>query len=448
MKEASKKTLRLSNLQIVAMGYFLVAAVGTGLLLMPVSSAQGNTTLLQAMFTAVSASCVTGLVVVDTSTHWSLFGQIVILLLIQIGGMGFMTIGIRFMLLMRHKISLREREVMVESINASQLGGILNLTKKIVAGTLMVEGVGAILLSFRFIPEFGFGKGLFYSVFHSISAFCNAGFDLMGQKAPFSSLVTYYDDILVNVTVISLIVIGGIGFLVWDDVYRCRLKWKKYRLHTKIVLASSATMVFGGALLFFILESSVTGAGMGLKDRTLTALFQSVTCRTAGFNTVDTGGLSEGSKILSMILMFIGGSPGSTAGGIKTTTITVLTLYMIAGARRTGGATIFGRTLEMDALQKAVSIFTINLGLVVLGTLFICAVQPLSSTDILFEVFSAMGTVGMSTGITRELTTVSAYMITLLMFLGRVGSVSLATALLEKKARPPITLPTEKILIG
>lgn len=448
MIEGKKNNLRFSNLQIVAIGYFLVAVLGTVLLMLPISSVHGNTTLLQAMFTAVSASCVTGLVLVDTSTHWTLFGQIVILILIQIGGMGFMTIGIRFMLLVRRKISLREREVMVESINASQLGGILVLTRKIVAGTLAIEGIGAILLAIRFIPEFGFGRGLFYSVFHSVSAFCNAGFDLMGKKEPFSSLVSYSNDFLVNITIISLIVIGGIGFLVWDDIYHHHLKWKRYYLHTKVVLASTALLLFGGAILFFIMESSVTAANMGLKERFLTAIFQSVTCRTAGFNTVDTGALSEGSKILSILFMFIGGSPGSTAGGIKTTTLAVLVLYMISGARRVGGATIFGRTLEVDSLQKAVSIFTINLGLALVGALFICAVQPLAGMDVLFEAFSAMGTVGMSAGITRELTSASACVITLLMFLGRVGSVSLATALLEKKAKPPITLPTEKIIIG
>ena len=448
MIEGKKNNLRFSNLQIVAIGYFLVAVLGTVLLMLPISSVHENTTLLQAMFTAVSASCVTGLVLVDTSTHWTLFGQIVILILIQIGGMGFMTIGIRFMLLVRRKISLREREVMVESINASQLGGILVLTRKIVAGTLAIEGIGAILLAIRFIPEFGFGRGLFYSVFHSVSAFCNAGFDLMGKKEPFSSLVSYSNDFLVNFTIISLIVIGGIGFLVWDDIYHHHLKWKRYYLHTKVVLASTALLLFGGAILFFIMESSVTAANMGLKERFLTAIFQSVTCRTAGFNTVDTGALSEGSKILSILFMFIGGSPGSTAGGIKTTTLAVLVLYMISGARRVGGATIFGRTLEVDSLQKAVSIFTINLGLALVGALFICAVQPLAGMDVLFEVFSAMGTVGMSAGITRELTSASACVITLLMFLGRVGSVSLATALLEKKAKPPITLPTEKIIIG
>ncbi|NCC15093.1 MAG: Trk family potassium uptake protein [Clostridia bacterium] len=448
MTKEREKHLRLSNLQIVALGYFFVAVVGTGLLLLPASAAEGNTTLLQAMFTAVSASCVTGLVLVDTSTHWTLFGQMVILLLIQIGGMGFMTIGIRFMLLVRHKISLREREVMVESINATQLGGIIHLTGKIVTGTILIEGIGAALLAIRFIPEFGVKKGLFYSIFHAVSAFCNAGFDLMGVKGPYSSLVSYSNDNLVNLTMISLIIIGGIGFLVWEDIYNHRLRWKRYQLHTKIVLASTVFLILGGALLFFILEQYATGADMGSKERMLTAFFQSVTCRTAGFNSVDTAAMSEGSKLLSILLMFVGGSPGSTAGGIKTTTFAVFVLYMRAGIKREGRAVVFGRTLAQDTLEKAVSVFTISLCFALAGGLLICAIEPLSSIDVLFEVFSALGTVGLSTGITRQLSGASACVITLLMFFGRVGSVSLATALLEKKAKPRISLPEEKIIIG
>lgn len=449
MGKEQKIHLRLSNLQIVALGYFFVAIVGTVLLLLPISSAaREKTTLLEALFTAVSASCVTGLVLVDTSTHWTLFGQLVILLLIQVGGMGFMTIGIQFLLLVRHKVSLREREVMVESINASKLGGIVDLTSKIFKWTLLFEGIGAGLLAIRFIPEFGLKKGLFYSIFHSVSAFCNAGFDLMGIKRPFDSLVSYSNDLLINGTLMLLIIIGGIGFFVWDDVNTHGFRWKRYSLHTKIVLTFTAVLVIGGGLLFFLLESRATGAGMGVEERVLTALFQSVTCRTAGYNTIDTGAMSEGSKVLSMLLMFIGGSPGSTAGGIKTTTLAVFILYTACGIKREGRATAYGRTLSGDSIEKAVSIFTISLGLALTATLFICAMQPLAGIDVLFEVFSALGTVGLTTGITRELTPASAYVIGILMFLGRVGSVSLATALLEKKARPPVTSPEEKIMIG
>ncbi len=448
MTNDRKKHLRLSNLQIVTLGYFCVSAIGTILLLLPVSSAQGKTTLLQAMFTSVSASCVTGLVLVDTSIHWTLFGQLVILLLIQVGGMGFMTIGIRFLLLVRHNISLREREVMVESINASQLGGIVNLTGKIFMWTMLFEGIGAALLAIRFIPEFGLKKGMFYSIFHSVSAFCNAGFDLMGVKKPFDSMVSYSNDLWVSATVILLIIIGGIGFFVWDDINTHRFRWKRYCLHTKIVLACSAVLIFGGGLLFFIFEGKATGSNIGLGERIITALFQSVTCRTAGFNSIDTAAMSQGSKVLSMLLMFIGGSPGSTAGGIKTTTLTVFILYTISGIKRERRATAFGRTLPADSLEKAVSVFTISLGLALAATLFICGMQPLPGIDVLFEVFSALGTVGLSTGITRQLSPASAYAIVALMFLGRVGSVSLATALLEKKAKPPVTSPEEKIMIG
>ncbi|KXL54435.1 potassium/sodium uptake protein NtpJ [Anaerotignum neopropionicum] len=448
MKKVGSGRLRLSNLQIVAIGYFCVCMIGTILLLLPISAVKGNTTLLQAIFTAVSACCVTGLVLVDTSTHWTLFGQLVIMILIQIGGLGFMTIGMRFMLLVRRRISLREREVMVESINAYQLGGIIRLTQEIVTGTLIVEGIGAALLAIRFIPEFGLTKGLFYSVFHAVSAFCNAGFDLMGIKEPFCSLVPYANDFLINFTVMALIIIGGIGFFIWEDLYKHGLQWKRYYLHTKVVLATTGILIFGGALLFFIFERSATGAEMPMKERMVSALFQSVTCRTAGFNTIDTGSMSEGSKLLSILLMFIGGSPGSTAGGIKTTTCAAFVLYMISGVRREGSATVFGRSLMPDALGRAISIFTINLGVVLIGALILCALQPFSGIDAMFEVFSAMGTVGLSTGITRQLTAASAGVITLVMFLGRVGSVSLASALLEKKAKPPVTLPTEKIIIG
>jgi len=343
---------------------------------------------------------------------------------------------------------VREREVMVESINASKLGGIVDLTSKIFKWTLLFEGIGAGLLAIRFIPEFGLKKGLFYSIFHSVSAFCNAGFDLMGIKRPFDSLVSYSSDLLINGTLMLLIIIGGIGFFVWDDVNTHGFRWKRYSLHTKIVLTFTAVLVIGGGLLFFLLESRATGAGMGVEERVLTALFQSVTCRTAGYNTIDTGAISEGSKVLSMLLMFIGGSPGSTAGGIKTTTLAVFILYTACGIKREGRATAYGRTLSGDSIEKAVSIFTISLGLALTATLFICAMQPLAGIDVLFEVFSALGTVGLTTGITRQLTPASAYVITILMFLGRVGSVSLATALLEKKARPPVTSPEEKIMIG
>lgn len=446
MVKESFKNKKLSNVQVVSLGYFCVSLVGTLLLLLPVSSHEG-TSFLEAVFTSVSASCVTGLVLVDTATHWTLFGQIVILLLIQVGGMGFMTIGIRFMQLVRKRISLREKEMMVEAINATRLGGITQFANKIVRGTLVVEGVGALCLSIKFIPEFGLGKGIFYSIFHSVSAFCNAGFDLMGIKQPYDSLISYASDPWVNLVVMVLIILGGLGFFVWEDLLHNKKNWKKYYLHTKIVLVMSVILTFGGAIAFFWMESKGTGADLSLFDRAMTALFQSVTCRTAGFNTVDTAALTDGSKILSMILMLIGGSSGSTAGGIKTTTIAVLLFFTIAGARGHSRPSLFGRSIEPEALQKAVAIFVINLSFVLCGSFLVCAWEGLNGMDVLFEMFSAMGTVGMSTGITRSLDGHSAALVALVMFFGRVGSVSLTGALLDTKSKK-VMLPTEKIMIG
>lgn len=448
MRKRLKMKFPLSNMQIVALGYGAVICLGTCLLLLPVAQ-KAPTTFTEAFFTAVSATCVTGLVLVDTAIHWSLFGQIVILLMIQIGGLGFMTLAVWLMQLLRRRVGLRYREVMVESINSTRLGGILGLTKEIVTGTVFFEGVGALLLSLRFIPEFGLAKGMYFGIFHSISAFCNGGFDLMGEKGAFSSLTWYSGDLIVNLTVMSLIIIGGAGFLVWDDIYQNKKDWRRYHLQTKIVLSVSGILLFGGGTGFLILEWNHLGADMSLGEKLLTALFQSCTARTAGFNTIDTAALSEGSRILTIVLMFIGGSPGSTAGGIKTTTIAVLLLYAFASVRHEQDAHFFGRSLEADVLQKAVAVFVINLLFVMTGALLICGLQPESmAADIFFETFSAMGTVGMSTGITRDLRPICCYIIIFLMYSGRVGSVSFAVALLEKKARPPVTFPKEKITIG
>ena len=319
-----KTHMKLSNLQIVALGYMLVILLGTLLLLLPISTQAGkDTSVLDALFTAVSASCVTGLVVVDTGTHWTLFGQLVVLLLIQIGGLGFMTISLSFLLLLRKRIGLRHREVMVESINSTQIGGIVRLTRKILLGTAIFEGLGALLLAIRFVSQFGLAQGLYFSVFHAISAFCNAGFDLFGN---FASIVAYADDPLVNFTLMGLITVGGLGFLVWEDVWVNRSKLHRLRLQSKIVLSTSILLTLGGALLLLLLERNNLNVTMDTSERILTALFQSCTARTAGFNSVDPAAMTGGSKLLMMLLMFIGGSPGSISGGIKTTTIGLLFL--------------------------------------------------------------------------------------------------------------------------
>ena len=441
---------KFSQTRLIAMGYISIIIIGTILLMLPISSNSGESAgFVPALFTAVSSSCVTGLVVLDTATSWSFFGQAVIITLIQIGGLGFMTIATMFSMLLKRKMGLREREIMVESINTEHIGGITKLTGKIAIGTAIFEGVGAVLLATRFIPEFGFAKGIWYSVFHSISAFCNAGFDLMGIKEPYSSLVGYSDDAVVILTISMLIIVGGIGFLVWDDISKKKLKFRRYQLHTKIVLTVTAILLVVPCVLFLIFERNFTNEGLGFGESLLNAIFDSVTARTAGMNSTDTAALAPASKILTVILMFIGGSPGSTAGGIKTTTLAVIAISTFNGITRRQSKGIFGRRLEKDAIHKASSVVFTNMSLAIFGIIAILAIQPdLSIPDVIFECTSAIGTVGMTTGITRDLATASRLIIAFLMFCGRVGSVSFALALMEKKAAPPVKNPREKITIG
>ena len=439
----------VSQTQFIAYGFFCVIITGTLLLMLPFASRDGQSEpFLNCLFTATSASCVTGLVVADTWSQWSLFGQLVILTMIQIGGLGFITVGVFISIVLRRKIGLKERGLMMESVNTLQIGGVVRLAKKIIIGTCIFEGTGAVLLAIRFIPQFGFLRGLFYGIFHSISAFCNAGFDLMGGQTPYSSFVAYYDDWLVNLVIMSLIIIGGIGFIVWDDLSRNKLHFRKYMLQTKIVLVTTAILVFGGGLLFYLLERNHLLVGMNTSGKILTSLFSSVTARTAGFNTTDTAALTDGSKLLTIILMFIGGSPGSTAGGIKTTTLVVLLLCVHSNIKQTYGINIFGRRLENDAVKRAGTILTINLLLAVTASLAIMAIQPLGFSDILFETFSAIGTVGMTTGITRALHPVSRCIIILLMYCGRIGSLSFALAFVQSKRKPHVQQPAEAINIG
>ncbi len=436
-----KTPKRLSNARIIALGYAAIILLGALLLSLPVSCRDGRgAPFTTALFTAVSSSCVTGLVLVDTAVYWSVFGKCVILCLIQIGGLGFMTMAMLFTVALRRRAGLRTREVMVESINQLELYGIKRVTVLVAVGTLIFESAGALLLGIRFIPIFGVKRGIFYSIFHSVSAFCNAGFDLMGTySGEFSSFTAFQDDILVNVTLMALITVGGIGFFVWDDIRRCGLRVRKYSLHTKIVLSASFILTFGGALLFYIFEkeSGITAA-----------FFDSVTARTAGFNTVDTASLSGASKLLTTLLMFIGGSPGSTAGGVKTVTVAVILCHTFSTVRAKQSANMFSRRIDEGYLKKAVCVFFTNLTLVLAGALAICAVEGFSLTDALFEAVSAIGTVGMTTGVTRALGGVSKYIVIFLMYLGRVGSVSFAGALLEKRANPPVTYPSEKIIVG
>lgn len=444
-----KKIQKLSQVQIIGIGFLIVIFVGSLLLMLPFATTRGETTTyMDALFTATSATCVTGLVVQDTFLHWTWFGRTVILVLIQIGGLGFISIGVFFATLLRRKISLRQRGLMQESVNAMHISGMVKLTRFIVKWTVIIELVGAVLLAFRFVPEYGAPVGIYFSVFHSVSAFCNAGFDLMGHKAPYDSFVSYSGDIYVNLILMALILIGGLGFLVWKDIRRNRFAFRKMELHTKIVLMMTAVLIVVPAVIFWIIERNNTLAGMPLSEQIISSLFSVVTPRTAGFNTIDTGALGENSKLLTIILMFIGGNPGSTAGGIKTTTFLMMLLFIGANFRGRKSCNLFGRRLDEAGIRKAMVVFGTNLTLAIVVTFIISSVQRLPMLDILFETFSAIGTVGMSTGITRELTALSQVLIIFLMYCGRVGSLSFAMSIFEKKKEALVQNPVEHIRIG
>ena len=447
--KTKKVRYKKSTTRLIAFGFAIIILLGTILLTLPISVRSGKGNLLNSLFTATSATCVTGLAVADTYQNWTTFGQVVILCLIQVGGLGFMTIGAFIAVLLKKRIGLQEREQLQESVNTLELAGVVRLVKKIVYRTFLVELLGAILLSFRFIPAFGPVRGIYFAVFHAVSAFCNGGFDLMGIKEAYSSLVAFEGDVLVNLVVVALIIIGGIGFIVWDDVVRNKWHFRKYLLHSKIVLTATMALTVGGTILFLITENQATLAGMNPVEKVLGALFCAVTPRTAGFNTVDTAALSNAGKVLTIILMFIGGSPGSTAGGAKTTTIVVLLLYAVAMITNREDINMFGKRLTNDVVKKANAVVIINLSLAMVAGVIIMISQPLLKfEDVLFEVFSAIGTVGMTTGITRDLNTLSRLIIIVLMYCGRLGSLSFALVFAQKNKSTSVRQPQEKIIIG
>lgn len=440
---------RLTRTQWIAVGFFIIILFGTLLLMLPVSSrGSGGTDFLSAFFTATSATCVTGLAVVDTYRHWTLFGQLVILLMIQVGGLGFVTIGITILLMMGKRIGLADRGLLRDSVNTLELGGVVRLAKLIVRGTLLIEGAGAVLLSLRFIPEFGFSEGIYYGVFHSVSAFCNAGFDLMGRFEAYSSLVRYADDWLVNLTCVSLILIGGLGFVVWRDLYQHRLQVRKYTLHTKMVLTALVFLIVAPTALFWLLERDGVLAGLTGSGQFLGALFAAVTPRTAGFNTTDVAGMGDAGKLLTLVLMLIGGNPGSTAGGVKTTTVMVLLFYIVSMIQHRDGVNVYGRRLEDGMIEKAAIVFTLTMTMAVTASFLICAIDHLPLTDVLLETFSAVDTVGMTTGITRQTGPCSRIILILLMYCGRIGSLSFALAFTDKKQKSSLRQPMERINIG
>lgn len=359
-----------------------------------------------------------------------------------------MTVATFFYRLIIRKKGLREKVMMAETINTTRLDNFSVLIKKIIFGTILVELVGAALLSICFIGRFGVSKGIYYAVFHSVSAFCNAGFDLLGEKTPFVSLMDFSGDYLVLITISALIIIGSLGFLVWDDITVKRFKLKKLNLHSKIVLLMSGVLIVFGALLFFIFEYNNILKDMPLGQKILNSFFASVTPRTAGFNSVDMTAFSPSSVLLTILLMFIGGNSGSTAGGVKTTSIFVISAFAVSTVRGNDEVAVFGKTIKTEFLKKAILIITINLTLIILATLIICGVDNVSLSNAMLETVSAMSTVGLTAGVTTSLSAVSKIVLMFLMFCGRVGSVSFASALFEKRVNPPITYPAESITVG
>lgn len=437
--------VRLKSIRILLIGFALIIFVGGTLLWLPFSNHDGIS-FSDAIFTATSAACVTGLVVYDTYSQFTFFGQAVILVLIQVGGLGFMMIGVLFFLFMGRRIGLRQRALLMESTGIWKVGGIVRITRRVLIMTGIIELSGALLLAIRFCPQMGFAQGMWHALFHSVSAFCNAGFDLMGLLEPGSSLIHFQGDLLVNITISLLIIVGGLGFFLWNDLFEKKLAFTEYQLHTKIVLTTTGILLAIGTLGFFLLEKNTAMTGMSVPERVLASFFQSVTPRTAGFNTVEVSRLSEGGTLLTMLLMLIGAGSGSTAGGIKVTTLAVLSLSVMSYSLGHEDLNIFGRRLEGEALKRACSNTTLYIGLLLAGG-FVLSLQGFDLTDSMFEAISAIGTVGLSRGITPELPLLSKMVIAFLMYSGRIGSLSVAMAMVNPE-HSPIKNPAEKIIIG
>lgn len=442
---------KLTTTKTIVLGYGGIVLIGALLLMLPFATRYGEppTSFLSALFTSTSATCVTGLVLFDTFTHWTLFGQIVILLLIQIGGVGFMTVAISIVSLTKKKIGVNQRLLMQETVAAPSIGGIIRVSRFIFLGALAFEVLGTILLSFYFCPRLGLGEGLYFSAFHAISSFCNAGFDLMGRFRPYSSLMLLADNGYVLGVIMFLIVIGGLGFLVWDDILKCRFHFRRYRLHTKIVLVMSGLLLLIGAAAIFVFEQrgdSFTQKSLG--EKILIALFQSVTSRTAGFCTVDLNALTQSSRLLMIVLMLIGGSPGSTAGGMKTTTFAIALLSIFTTFRRKKSIECFRRRVDDETLRTASCVLMMYIVLSLAASLIIAYAEGITAQFAMFEVCSAIGTVGLSFGVTPGLGALSKVILICLMFFGRAGSLTILLAFGSGHSYAPSKLPLEKIQIA
>lgn len=435
----------LTTFQSIFLGFFLIIIIGSLLLMLPISSVSGKVTPFnESLFTATSAVCVTGLVVQDTGSYWSTFGQAIILILIQIGGLGVITVAASFALLSGRKISLMQRSTMQEAIAAPKIGGIVRLTGFVLKATLIFELSGAVIMMPVLCKDYGV-KGVWLAVFHSISAFCNAGFDILGTDASkYVSLTQYVNCTSINLAVIFLIVIGGIGFLTWEDIYTNKLHFRRYRMQSKVILITSAILIIVPALYFFFFDSN----NLPIKQRLLSSLFQSVTTRTAGFNTVDLTALQEPSVATMIVLMIIGGSPGSTAGGIKTTTVAVLIANSLATFGRKDSSHFFKRRIDNQVVKNASTILIMYLVLSFTGAVAISTAEKIPFLKCLFETSSAIGTVGLTLGITPELGLFSQLILILLMFCGRVGGLTLIYAAISNTKKNISKYPLEHITVG
>ena len=444
-KEIIHRRRRLSSFQIIILGFAWVILMGSLLLMLPIATITGCVTPFnEALFTATSAVCVTGLIIQDTGSYWSGFGQAVILTLIQIGGLGVITVAASFALLSGRKISLMQRSTMQDAISAPKVGGIVRLTRFILLGTFLIELLGALAMLPVFCCDYGW-RGIWMAVFHSISAFCNAGFDILGTKSNlYPSLTGYASSPSINFTIMLLIVTGGIGFLTWDDIWENKWRFRHYRMQSKVILVTTGLLIALPAAFFFFTDFSALPTGR----RLLTSLFQSVTPRTAGFNTVALPAMSSASQGLMVLLMLIGGSPGSTAGGIKTTTLAVLLANAAATFRQCENAQLFGRRIDCSTIKTATTILTMYLTLFFGGAVFISTYENLPLVSCLFETASAVGTVGLTLGITPQLHIPSQIVLITLMYLGRVGGLTLIYAALSGEKAVNARLPLEKITIG
>ena len=442
---------RLSPTQTIALVFGVLILLGACLLSLPAASRSGESCgFLKALFTATSATCVTGLVMFDTWTQFSGFGQAVIISLIEIGGLGFMSAAAMVIFLLRRKVGLRQKMVMAQALSLNEMDGVVRLQKWVIFGSLGVQFLGACILFFRFLPEFGWWTALKWGVFHAISAFCNAGFDIFGQIAPGMSVITFNDDPVVMIVLMALVTLGGLGFLVWEELATKHI-WKKFSVYTKLVLLASAVLTLGGAVLICLAEwnNPATFGEMPAMQKILNGFFQSVTLRTAGFASVDQGALTGAGKGISMMLMLVGGSSGSTAGGAKTVTMVVLLLFILNRARGRDTVTVFKRSISNDKVMDAMTIVSIMVVLVVSGAVVICATSPIGFTEALYEAVSAIATVGLTTGVTTSLSVPAQILIIVYMYFGRVGVLTISLGfLMGNKAEERFRYAQTNLLIG